>query len=394
MPSTAISTLSSPSALLSRRAKAGSSSAIRDLLSQAKQPGMISLAGGLPDPALFPTIELSVIAQRILAERGREVLQYGETAGSPILRERFAAALPGVVADDVIITTGSQQGLDLIARTILDDGDMVVVGDPEYLGALQVFRTHGAHLQSVPVDADGLDVDHLEYQLVGGLRPKACYIVANFHNPTGASMSRARRLQLAALADRYGFLVIEDDPYRDIFFDAAPVSPECENPNRYVRLRSVSKTLSPGLRVGAMAVPRWLLEPVVIAKQSCDLHTSTVSQAIAADAMAASWYPPHLAEIRSVYRTKRDVLIRALEIEFAGRLSFSTPAGGMFLWVDLDAGDTMALLPKALEQGMCFVPGEAFGLPTHRSSWARLSFATASAEDLVEGVGRLAAATK
>lgn len=355
---------------------------------------MISLAGGLPDSALFPTVELAAIAQRVIAENGREVLQYGETAGNASLRQRFAESIPGATAADIVVTTGSQQGLDLLARTIIDPGDTVVVGDPEYLGALQVFRSYGARLESIPIDAHGLDTDRLEVRLIQGVRPKACYIVPNFHNPTGSSMSPERRQHLAALADRYGFVVIEDDPYRELSFEGEPSGPAVTNPDLHVQLRSVSKTLSPGLRVGAMAAPAWLAEPVVIAKQSCDLHTSTLTQAIAARALAADWYREHLHEVRSLYRVKRDVLARAVEIEFGKGMPFEKPEGGMFLWVNLRAGDTAALLASALDRGVCFVPGAAFAVDRDLATWARLSFATGSAEDLIEGVSRLASAIR
>ncbi len=351
---------------------------------------MISLAGGLPDSALFPTTELAAIAQRVIAEQGREVLQYGETAGYPMLRERFAASMPGVDGGDVVVTTGSQQGLDLLARSLIDPGDRVVVGDPEYLGALQVFGQYQAQLEPIAMDARGLDTDLLERRLLEGLRPKACYVVPNFHNPTGTSMTAVRRRHLALLSDRYGFVVIEDDPYRDLHFEEHPPDESPFNPELHVRLRSVSKTLAPGLRVGALAAPQWLVEAVVIAKQSCDLHTSTLSQAVAAEALASSWYPKHLREMRSLYRVKRDVLIRSLQIEFGAHLSFARPAGGMFLWIDLQSGDTTALLKAALERRVCFVPGGAFAVHTDLSSWARLSFATGSAESLTEGVRRLA----
>jgi len=385
---------------LSSRASRAQSSAIRDLLNQAKRPGMISLAGGLPDASLFPLAELSEIARRAVAEDGRNVLQYGLTQGDEAAREvlarRFGSAESGSASPDVaevLLTTGSQQALDLLGRVLLDPGDVVVVSDPDYLGALQTFRAQDAELAAIGADAEGLDTERLEAELVGGLRPKFCYVVPHFHNPTGATMSETRRTHLAALSRRYGFLIVEDDPYRELYYEGPPPTEVASDPELTVRLRSTSKTLAPGLRIGALAGPRWLIDALVTAKQSTDLHTSSLSQAIVAHALEAPWYPDHLAALRSAYRTKRDVLVEALRETFGDRIDLVVPRGGMFAWAEFtDIEDTAAWLASCLDRGVCFVPGRAFAVDRTAASAARLSFATGAPDLLREGVRRLASA--
>lgn len=379
---------------LSRRAAQAQSSAIRDLLEQAKRPGMISLAGGLPDSSLFPLGELADIARRAIVDDGRHNLQYGLTQGDESARMALTALFgAGTDPDSLLVTTGSQQALDLIGRAVLDPGDQIVVGDPDYLGALQAFRSHGAELVPVAVDADGIDTDRFECLLGDGLRPKGCYIVPHFHNPTGATMAASRRAHLAELSSRYGFLVIEDDPYRELFYDDRPPT-ECESdPGLTVRLRSTSKTLAPGLRVGVTAGPSWLIDAMVTAKQSGDLHTSSLSQAIVAAAAGASWFPAHLDGLRAAYRHKRDVLCAALDAEFGVRVRFAAPAGGMFVWATFaDVDDSAGWLERCLDTGVCFVPGAAFAVQRDIANCVRLSFATGSRDELSEGIRRMAAA--
>lgn len=386
--------LTRPLPRLSDRAAKGSSSAIRDLLDQAKRPGMISLAGGLPDPTLFPSAELAAVSQRLIRDDGEQVLQYGVTAGAPGVRDALRYLFgPGTEADQLVVTTGSQQALDLIARTLVNRGDQVVVGDPDYLGALQVFQSYDADVRPIAVDADGLDTAQLEDALRWGLRPTCCYIVPNFHNPTGASMSAERRQHLDALAQRYGFLVIEDDPYRELYYGTQGPTDFESDPELTVQLRSTSKTLAPGLRIGVLSGPRWLTNPVITAKQSMDLHTSSLSQAIVAEAVTAEWFPEHLRGLRAHYEQKRDALMAALYRCFGDDVEMLTPAGGMFLWVRFDRiNDTTSWLARCLDHGVCFVPGSAFAVQRMLGKYARLSFATGSVDDLDLAVSRMKAA--
>ncbi len=359
---------------------------------------MISLAGGLPDPSRFPTDELATIAQAVLRSDGARTLQYGLTAGELDLRHHIVATTPAATSiDEVVVTTGSQQGLWLLAESLLDPGDTVVVSDPEYLGATQAFRRAGADLVSVPTDAEGLDVEMLEARLRAGTRPKFVYLVPHFHNPSGTTLSADRHTRLLALAEQHGFLVVFDDPYRDLQAEGpAPVEPSPHPMS--VHLRSSSKILAPGLRVGWTVAPRWLAQAVERTKQAADLHTSTVSQAIVLGALTADWYPHHLDGLRDATRVKRDALCAALRGRLGDRVEFDRPSGGMFVWArvvglaDTPLATTDELLPAALDRGVAFVPGSAFAVDRDLSAHLRLSWATASAEELEVAVDRLAAA--
>ncbi|MFT5203532.1 MAG: 2-aminoadipate transaminase [Candidatus Aldehydirespiratoraceae bacterium] len=378
--------------LLSTRARKQTTSAIRDLLEQAQRPGMISLAGGLPDPDRFPREEMASLATQCILDRDTDALQYGLTAGDARLREAIVASTPAAThVEHVLVTTGSQQALHLLSEVLLDPGDTVVVGDPDYLGALQAFRSSGATLAPVDIDVEGLVVEQVAEQLRAGIRPKFIYVVPHFHNPTGATLSTHRRDELLVLASRYNFLVVFDDPYRDLAVDQ-PAPEPAPHPHA-VHLRSVSKILAPGLRVGWMIGPPWLLRTVERAKQSADLHTSSLSQAIALGAITAPWFPAHLAALSAATATKRDALVDALINTFGDRLTLNRPGGGMFVWAEFtDGTDTSALLDPALNHGVAFVPGPAFAVERDLTHHLRLSWATASPAELEEAVGRLAAA--
>lgn len=378
--------------LLSRRARTQTTSAIRDLLEQARRPGMISLAGGLPDPTLFPTNQLASLAADCIRRDADAALQYGLTAGRVSFREHIVATTPAATTiDEVVVTTGSQQALHLLSLVLLDPGDTVVVGDPDYLGALQAFRGAGATLAPVPIDADGLDTGALASRLADGLRPAFVYVVPHFHNPTGVSLSSTRRDALLDLAERYGFLVVFDDPYRELGVEGAPVEPP-PHPAA-VHLRSISKVLAPGLRVGWMIAPSWLATAVEQAKQAADLHTSSLSQTLAHAAIAAAWFPTHVEGLRAATRTKRDVLLDAITATFGEGLATTVPDGGMFVWATFaDDTDTTSLLPIALDHGVAFVPGAAFGVEADHRSSLRLSWATATPPQLAEAINRLGGA--
>mgnify|MGYP001817077714 CR=1 FL=1 len=383
--------------LLSSSSRAAKSSVIRDLLEHAKRPGVISLAGGIPDPNLFPVAEITDAAARVMAA-GRDVLQYGLTNGEVTAR-RALEPLVGrsVDIDKVVVTTGSQQGLDLLTGVLVDPGDPVVAGDPSYLGALQAFRAHGASLQPIPVDEVGLVVDVLEDRLNDPRwpRPKFVYVVANFQNPTGAVLSGPRRAQLVRLAEEHGFLVVEDDPYGQLRYDGRPLAPIGEGSDHVVRMRSTSKVLAPGLRVGWLEGPQWLVDAVVVAKQSADLHTSTLSQAIVADLMSDQvWFRSHVESIRQQYRSRRDAICDALDATFGDDVSFQRPEGGMFVWARFGDVDTSELLPRALDEGVAFVPAGAFVIDEARDSHARLSFATQEPSEFRAAAERLAAAIR
>ena len=380
-----------PRSLLSSSTSRLSSSAIRDLLDQANQPGMISLAGGLPDAQLFPVEELAAVASAVIANNGAALLQYGPTRGSEMARVGLGSLFGhDVEAGDIVVTTGSQQGLDLLSRVLIDRGDVVVVSDADYLGALQCFRGYGAALHPIAVDGNGMCIDQLEDDLQWGLRPKCLYVVPHFHNPTGASLSAERRQRLAELASRYGFVVIEDDPYRLLAFNGAAPLEQVGDPELTIRLRSTSKVLAPGLRVGAMEAPAWIREAVVTTKQSVDLHTGSLNAAIAAEAIAQPWFEPHVARLQATYGQKCDVLDDALRSTFGDQIDFAKPSGGMFLWLRCDdVLDTEVWLRNCLPAGVCFVPGRPFSVGEGHVSHVRLSFATVTEAELVQAVDRM-----
>ncbi len=384
-----------PLDLLSDPARTAQSSVIRDLLEHAKRPGVISLAGGIPDPDLFPVQEITDATARLLAA-DRNALQYGLTGGEAPARAAVAPLLgwePDV--ERVVVTTGSQQALDLLAKVLVDPGDAIVAGDPSYLGALQAFRANRAELVALPVDEAGLVVDALADRLAAGdgFRPAFVYVVANFQNPTGAVLSEPRRRKLVELAEAHGFLIVEDDPYGQLRYDGAALPPIGPGSEHVVRLRSTSKVLAPGLRVGWLEGPQWLVDAVVIAKQSADLHTSTLSQGIAVALLGdETWFSAHIDTLTRQYGARRDALCAALDMTFGSNVSYRRPEGGMFVWARFPGVATSEALTTALEHGVAYVPADAFTIDEARPETARLSFATVDPEDFSPAVQRLATA--
>jgi 2-aminoadipate transaminase len=379
--------------LLAERARTARSSAVRDLLRLVDQPHVLSLAGGLPSAEHFPTDRIAVAAERALrvtGPLGSRSLQYGPTEGDTELRDLLAAR-EGVSAERVLVTAGSQQGLDLVARALLDPGDVAIVEQPGYLGAIQALRTCGPRLVGIPTDDDGLRTEVLDAELRRGLRPKLVYVVPNFQNPSGAVLSPERRVHLAELAERYDFVVVEDDPYGELRFHDDAVANLVTMTDHVVRLGSSSKILAPGLRVGWVVAPPALAAALVKLKQAADLHTSSLSQRIALDVLADEpFMAQHLATVRSVYAERAEALHAALPAGLAAR-----PArGGLFLWAELtDGADAASFARLALEEGVAFVPGSAFGLDDDLPSpWVRLSFASLAPAQLTVACGRLAQA--
>jgi 2-aminoadipate transaminase len=378
--------------VLSQRAQGVRSSAIRDLLKLTELPGILSMAGGLPAPDTFPTGALAEAAQTLLADPA--TVQYATTEGLPALREWVAArCVADVGPDDVLVTTGSQQGLDLVVRALTDAGDTVAADSPGYLGALQVLQANGCRVLPVPVDGDGLDPAALEALLEAGERPKLVYTCASLQNPTGTTLTPDRRQHLATLAERYGFVIVEDDPYSALRWAGEQPDPMITLTDRAVWLSTFSKTLAPGLRLGWMVGPAEVLGAVTRLKQSADLHTATLSQHLAAAVVSRKgWFDQHLTGLVPVYQQRALALAAALRAELGDRATFTEPAGGMFLWVALDGVDTDALLPRAVEQGVAFVPGSVFHVDGRGSGALRLSFATLDPPTLAEGAARLARA--
>ncbi|MFT3855061.1 MAG: PLP-dependent aminotransferase family protein [Ilumatobacteraceae bacterium] len=379
---------------LSHLARTARSSAVRDLLRLTERPDVLSLAGGLPTLELLPVDALAAATASVLARHGAAALQYGPTEGIGALRELAAARLGHrATAATTIVTTGSQQGLDLVARCLLDPGDVVVTEVPTYLGALGALHWSGARVVGVDGDAAGLRTGELEERLRAGLRPKLVYVVADFANPTGATLDTARRSHLAALAEQYGFVVVEDDPYGALRWRGERLAPVRAWSDRVVTLGTASKVLAPGLRVGWLTAPDWLAGAITIAKQGADLHTSTLNQWLVHDLLAdRGWFDAHVAALVATYESRCTTLVDALTRD--GVVEIAAPDGGMFVWCAL--GDpsvgTSALLGEALEHGVAFVPGAAFrpdGADDHR---LRVCFTTLDPAQLDEAAARLAAA--
>ncbi|MFD4179800.1 PLP-dependent aminotransferase family protein [Rhodococcus sp. NPDC058514] len=373
------------------------SSAIRDLLAVTARPEIISLAGGLPDPELIPRERIRAAGAGVLD--GADSAQYTETAGWFGLREviaarESAAGSRSVDPREVVVTHGSQQALSLLAQVLLDPGATVVVEEPAYTGALQVFRLAEARILTVQLDADGMHTGHLESLLVAGERPVLVHTVSNFHNPGSATMSAARRRHLAALAETYGFWVIEDDPYGEIWFGGPPPAPVADHSDRVIRLSSASKILAPALRVGWLSGPRAVCEAVELVKQGADLCGSTLTQQIAATMLAdGPWLDGHLEQIRGIYGARATALSAAVADAFGDVVSATDVGGGMFSWLEFrDGTDTAQLLAAALDHGVAFVPGSAFAVAGDHRGTARLCFTTNDEATLCEAVERLAAA--
>lgn len=367
-------------------------SAIREILKLTQRSDVISLAGGLPASEMFPVAEVAEAAARAMATNGVRALQYGPTDGLPELREWVAASLPGADADRVLITSGSQQGLDLLAKVLIDPGDGVAVGAPTYMGALRAFDPYEPTYLTVELDEEGMVPASLDEVLAGG--PKFLYVIPDFDNPLGRRMSLARRRALLEIADRHDVLVIEDAPYRELRFDETVLPTLFElAPERVVHAGTLSKTLAPGLRLAWLVMPAPLAPVVERAKQAADLHTGTFAQSVAMELLATGALEARLPRLREHYRGQRDALADALDRELDGDLRFTRPPGGMFLWAELPLGvDATRLLAVAVEHGVAFVPGEPFFANGGPTNTMRLSYSLPSPATLATAATRLSAA--
>ena len=380
-------------------------SAIRELFKLLGKPGIISFAGGFPDSAMFDVQGIRQASERTLVDEPGAALQYGATEGYHPLREQLAAFMQskGVAdlqADELIITTGSQQALDLVGKTLLDPQDTVLVESPTFLATIQCFRLYGPTVMGVPMDADGVDVQALE-QMIQLHRPKLVYLVPTFGNPSGALTSLQRRIRVLELAVKYQTVVVEDDPYGDLYFSAAPppsllaLSAQVPGSREWlVHCGSLSKVLSPGLRIGWMVAPAALLARATMCKQFSDAHTSTFAQATAAQYLKSGRMPATLAHVRQVYAARAQAMCEALHRHLGEGLSFHAPQGGLFVWAKLTGAtgcttDGNLLAKRAIDKGVAFVPGAPFFATQADHSTIRLSFATADESKIAEGIARL-----
>ncbi|MCY7305823.1 MAG: PLP-dependent aminotransferase family protein [Rhodoferax sp.] len=388
---------------LARRAERMNPSVIREILKITERPGIISFAGGLPSAKTFPVAEFARACATVLREDAAAALQYSASEGYGKLVEMVAERLPWAVdPGQILITTGSQQGLDLVAKVLIDSDSPVLVETPTYLGALQAFAPMEPRIVSVRSDKSGVDVDDLTRKHVAGTR--FLYVLPNFQNPTGRTMDEARRAALVERAAQLGLPLVEDNPYGDLWFDAPPPPPlTARNPDGCIYLGSFSKVLAPGLRLGFLVAPKAVFPKLLQAKQAADLHSPGFNQRVIADVMQGGFLDRHVPTIRALYKSQRDEMLSALAREMPGadqedpdqRMTWNKPDGGMFLWARLPKGmDAIALLPKAVDKGVAFVPGAAFFADSPDSRSLRLSFVTPSVAEIERGVAALAAAVR
>lgn len=380
-------------------------SAIRELFKLLGKPGIISFAGGFPDSALFDVEGIRAASQRALADAPAAALQYGATEGYQPLREQLAALMTGRGAralgpEDLIVTTGSQQALDLLGKTLIDPGSKVIVEAPTFLATIQCFRLYGADLIGAPIDGEGVQTDALE-QRIAEHRPRFVYLIPSFSNPSGATLSLKRRRRVLELAVKYQTLIVEDDPYGELYFGAPPPpsllalsASVAGSRDLLVHCGSLSKVLSPGLRLGWMVAPAALLSRATMCKQFSDAHSSSFAQATAAQYLAAGRMPATLARARKVYAGRAQAMGDALRKDLGAAIAFTPPQGGLFVWARLTGAhgklaDGKLLARRAIDQGVAFVPGAPFFCTDPDPATLRLSFATAHGDEIREGVTRL-----
>ncbi|MBI5353201.1 MAG: PLP-dependent aminotransferase family protein [Chloroflexi bacterium] len=386
------------------------SSVIRELLKFTEKPDIISFAGGLPAPEVFPLKEFQAACNIVLETQGAQALQYSTTEGYLPLREMIARHNSRfsvhVTADNIMITSGSQQALDFIGRLFINRGDYVVVESPTYLGALQAWNAYGAQYISVPVDEHGMIVDQLEEALRFG--PKFIYVLPNFQNPSGCTLSLERRMQLVELADKYGVPIIEDDPYGQLRYEGEHIPSVATLDSRYrnedcndeytgnvIYLSTFSKLLAPGLRLAWVIAPPQVIRKLVMTKQAADLHTSSFNQHVAYEVAKNGFLDEHVKVIRATYKERRDTMLEMMEEVFPSEVSWTKPQGGMFLWgmmpENVDAAD---VLKVAIERKVAFVPGAAFHANGGGANTMRINFSYSRPETIREGISRLGVTLK
>jgi 2-aminoadipate transaminase len=390
-----------------QRTQRMTSSVIRELLKLTEKPDVISFAGGLPAPEVFPFAEIEAATHKVLGEQGQTALQYAATEGYLPLRELLVRHMARygirVKPANVMITSGSQQGLDLIGKLFVNPGDRILAESPTYLGALQAWSAYQADYLTVPIDDEGLDVAKLEAQLRGG--PKFLYILPNFQNPAGVTLSLERRRRLVELANHYGAPIVEDDPYGQLRYEGEHLPPivqidaeyhdcdkdDCEFTGDVLYLSTLSKTLAPGLRIAWIVAPESVIARLVQMKQGADLHTSTFCQMVAYEAARDGFLDRHVKRIRDVYGVRRDAMLDALGRHFPEGVCWTKPAGGLFVWVTLPEGfDSTHLLREALErEKVAFVPGAPFFPRGGGERTCRLNFSYCGPDVIDEGIRRL-----
>jgi 2-aminoadipate transaminase len=377
------------------------SSVIRELLKFAIQPDIISFAGGLPAPEAFPVRDFRDACAWVLDHYAEQALQYGPTEGYPPLKDYLIEAmnkyeLPAV-QDNLLFTNGSQQALDLLGRAFIDAGDPIITGRPTYLGAIQAWNVYGPRYVTARLDDEGMRMDDLQQALQANPDAKFIYVLPNFHNPAGTTLSLERRLRLVELAAEHGTFIVEDDPYGELRYEGTDITPICAlHKENTIYMSTFSKTLSPGMRLGWIVAPEVVITKLVKAKQGMDLHTSSLIQYVAHDICQRGLLRAHVRKVREIYRERRDIMLRAMEENFPPEVKWTRPQGGLFLWVRLPENmDAEELLKLAVEEKVAFVPGRAFypgGSDGH--CCMRLNFSNAKPEFIEAGIRRLGRAIK
>ena len=376
------------------RTQGMTSSIIRELLKLALQPDIISFAGGMPASELFLIREFEEACRYVLTHDGVRALQYGTSEGYPPLRQYLVEKVQEydvpAEQENILITNGSQQALDLIGKMFINPGDVILTEGPTYLGAIQSFRAYQARFVTVPLDEDGIQTDKLE-EVLERHPVKFIYVLPNFHNPAGVTMTLERRLKLVELAAKYGVFIVEDDPYGELRFEGEDITPLVVlHKENVLYLSTFSKTLSPGIRLGWIVAPRKIISKLVQVKQGSDLHTSTFIQMVAYDICQRGILRHHVKAIRKVYGERRDAMLTAMEKHFPPGITWIRPEGGLFLWVQLpEHVDVSELLNVALQEKVAFVPGRVFYPDNGGNNTLRLTFASAGPEKIEEGIKRL-----
>jgi 2-aminoadipate transaminase len=380
--------------VLAKRTQNMRSSIIREVLRISQQPGVISFAGGLPAAELFPVREFLEASQHGLTYEPECALQYGPTQGYPPLLEFLAEkgqkyGVPSL-PENILVTSGSQQALDLIGKVFIDEGDQVLTESPTYLGAIQAWRVYGPQFVTVPLDDDGMQVDLLE-EVLQEHHVKFIYVLPNFHNPAGTTMPLERREKLVSCAARHGAFIVEDDPYGELRFEGEDVLPIVSlHKENVIYLSTFSKTLAPGLRLGWISAPKDVIGKLVQAKQGTDLHSSSLSQYIANDICQRGILKSHVRRLRREYRRRRDVMLEAMARYFPEGVTWTRPQGGLFLWVRLpESVDAQKLFHAALDEKVAFVPGSAFYPTDGGHNTMRLNFSCMGPAQIQEGIRRL-----
>ncbi|MDZ4724310.1 MAG: PLP-dependent aminotransferase family protein [candidate division Zixibacteria bacterium] len=370
-------------------------SAIREILKIASDPDVISFAGGLPAPEMFPLTDMSRIMPEVLSKYGSTSLQYSLTRGILPLREQIASRATArgsaTKVENILITSGSQQGLQLIARAFINPGDYVLTGNPSYIGALQVFSYYDARYCTVDLDENGMNIEKVEEQ-INKCNPKFIYTIPDFQNPTGTSLSLERRYQLVEVAAKYNIPIVDDSPYGDLRFkgDRVP-SIKSIGGDGVIALRTFSKLVVPGLRIGWINAHNSLLIPLERVKQATDLHSNTFGQYVLYEFVHQGLLEPHVQKICRDYKAKRDLMLRTMDETFSKSIKWTKPDGGLFLWVELPKGiSTRELLVKALEKKIAYVPGQPFFPNKEGDNTLRLNFSNSTPEKIVMGITRLA----